>query len=106
MCVRAVTFSAAVTVIATLANAQDLQPDQNGFEGWPPVPPLNDQSGIGHYCVHRNLLYSTGDIICVGGEGLVCVPPASQANGARAYWSSVAVNRGDINWTPPVHCVR
>jgi len=88
--------------IAVTAHAQGAPPEA-AVEGWPPVPPINDQSGVGNYCIHRNLLYSMGDILCVGLQGLVCVPPGA-GTGGRPYWSSVPVSRGEINWAPPGHC--
>jgi hypothetical protein len=88
---------------AGVANAQGSPPDQD--EGWPPVPPIKEQS-IESYCIHRNLLYSMGAILCAGGQGLVCTPSPGSGTGGRAYWSSVPVSRGDINWTPPAHCGR
>jgi hypothetical protein len=88
---------------AGVANAQGSPPDQD--EGWPPVPPIKEQS-IESYCIHRNLLYSMGAILCAGGQGLVCTPSPGPATGGRAYWSSVPVTRGEINWTPPAHCSR
>lgn len=95
-----------VTLLAltTMASAQGALPEQGELEGWPPVPPLKEQATIGNYCIHRNLIFSVGDVLCVGGQGLVCVPPSGSATGGRSYWSSVPVNRGDINWTPPAHC--
>jgi hypothetical protein len=99
---RAALLVPAVLVMASVANAQGAPTDQEAIEGWPPVPPIKDQSGIESYCIHRNLLYSMGDVLCTGGQGLVCVP--SPATGGRAYWSSVPVSRGDINWTPPGRC--
>jgi hypothetical protein len=97
--VRAVLFVSALMLGATNANAQGTMPD-HVFEAWPPVPPLNEQS-VAHYCIHRNLLYSTGAVLCEGGQGLVCAPGAT---GEQAYWSSVPVNRGGVDWTPPAHC--
>jgi hypothetical protein len=88
---------------AGVANAQGPPPDQD--EGWPPVPPIKEQS-IASYCIHRNLLYSMGAILCAGGQGLVCTPSPGSGSGGRAYWSSVPVTRGEINWTPPAHCSR
>jgi hypothetical protein len=96
----------AVLIMAGVANAQEGPTDQEGLEGWPPVPPIKEQSAIESYCIHRNLLYSIGDILCAGGQGLVCTPSAGAGTGGRAYWSSVPVSRGDINWTPPAHCGR
>ena len=92
----------ALLVIASVANAQGAPPDQQGFEGWSPVPPI-EQSAIGSYCIHRNLLYSIGAVLCAGSQGLVCAPSAGTGTGGRAYWSSVPVSRGDINWAPPAH---
>jgi hypothetical protein len=83
----------------TIAHAQAVTPEEP-MVGWPPVPPLNDQSGIRNYCIHRNLLYSIGDVLCVGFQGVVCVPPTGSVGG-RPYWSSVPISRGDINWAPP-----
>jgi hypothetical protein len=105
--VRAAHFISAL-MLTTLAlagavNAQNATPSQS-YEGGPPVPPVNEPAVIGNYCVHRNLLYSLGDVLCLGGQGLVCAPASGPATGARAYWSSVPVNRGDINWAPPAHC--
>lgn len=99
------------SMMTGVANAQGAPPSQEGFgqegfEGWPPVPPIKDQSAIGSYCIHRNLLYSIGAVLCAGGQGLVCVPSAGTGTGGRAYWSAVPVSRGDINWTPPGHCGR
>ncbi len=104
--VRAIAFIIGMLVTMTVANAQNASgsPDQGAIEGWPPVPPLQDQAVIGNYCIHRNLLYSLGDILCLGGLGLVCAPASGTATGGRAYWSSNPVNRGDVNWTPPAHC--
>lgn len=103
--VRAALFILFLVAAASLANAQEALPDQDLTHGWwPPVPPIKEQSAIGNYCVHRNLLYSVGDARCVGGQGLVCVPPPGPASGGRAYWSSVPVTRGDVNWAPPAHC--
>lgn len=104
---RAAIVVAVMTVAASAANAQGAQgaaPDQGIVEEWPPVPPLQDQSVIGNYCIHRNLVYSMGDVLCLGGQGLVCAPPPGAATGGRAYWSSAPVSRGDINWSPPAHC--
>lgn len=104
--------TAAVLCVATVApttvaSAQSGPSEQGSVDEWPPVPPLKDQSAIGNYCVHRNLIYSMGDVLCLGGQGLVCVsPPVGPATGGRSYWSSVPVSRGDINWTPPAHCVK
>jgi hypothetical protein len=96
----------ALLVIAGVANAQGVPADQEPFEGWPPVPPIKEQAAVGSYCVHRNLLYSLGTVLCTGGQGLVCVPSAGSGTGGRAYWSAVPVSRGDVNWTPPAHCGR
>lgn len=103
---RAVIFIFIAVMIATVnvANAHGTPPNPDVVEGWLPVPPLKDQSVFGNYCINRNLLYSIGDILCVGGEGLVCAQPPCAATGGRAYWSSVPVSRGDINWSPPAHC--
>jgi hypothetical protein len=101
---RAAAFIVAMIGIATAAHAQGPSPQDAADEGWPPVPPLSDQSAVGNYCIHRNLVYSMGDVICVGLEGLVCVPPAGPGTGGRAYWSPVPVSRGEINWAPPAHC--
>lgn len=97
---------AAVLLVATLTTgrAEPAPSEQGELDGWPPVPPLKDQTVIGNYCIHRNLIYSMGDVLCIGGQGLVCVPPSGTATGGRAYWSSAPVSRGDINWTPPAHC--
>jgi hypothetical protein len=102
--VRAVLFVSALMLGATNANAQGTTPDQV-FEAWPPVPPLNEES-VAHYCIHGNLFYSVGAVLCVGGQGLVCAPPSASATGGRAYWSSVPVSNGNVNWTPPAHCGR
>jgi hypothetical protein len=92
-------------MMASVANAQDAPPDQDTMlQGWSPMPPIKEPTVIANYCIHRNLLYSMGDVVCVEGQGLVCVPPAGTGTGGRAYWSSVPVSRGDINWTPPAHC--
>ena len=102
---RVASFVPALLVIASVANAQGARPDEDTMlEGWPPVPPIKEQAVIGNYCIHRNLLYSMGDVVCVGGQGLVCTPPPGPSTGGRAYWSSVPVSRGDINWAPPAHC--
>lgn len=106
---RAAAFIISMVVTITVAHAQSASgspPDQGAIEGWPPVPPLQDQAVIGNYCIHRNLLYSLGDILCLGGLGLVCAPASGTASGGRAYWSSNPVNRGDVNWTPPAHCIK
>jgi len=99
---------AAVLLVAmatlTTGRAEPAPSEQGELDGWPPVPPLKDQTVIGNYCIHRNLIYSMGDVLCIGGQGLVCVPPSGTATGGRAYWSSAPVSRGDINWTPPAHC--
>src|ERR1700683_1608494 len=71
---RTAVFILVVFGIATTAHAQGAPPEA-AVEGWPPVPPINDQSGIGNYCIHRNLVYSMGDVLCVGSQGLVWVPP-------------------------------
>jgi hypothetical protein len=102
--VIAVIVIAVMIVAAPAANAEGAAPDQGVVGGWAPVPPLQDQSSIGNYCIHRNLVYSMGDVLCAGGQGLVCVPPPGAATGGRAYWSAVQVSRGDINWSPPAHC--
>lgn len=102
--VRAAIVIAVMAVTAPVANSQGASPDQGIVEGWPPAPPLQDQSVIGNYCIHRNLVYSMGDVLCLGGQGLVCAPPPGAATGGRAYWSSVPVSRGEINWSPPAHC--
>ncbi len=96
----------AILMMAGVANAQGPPPDQDALEGWPPVPPIQEQSAIENYCIHRNLIYSVGAILCAGGQGLVCTPSAGSGSGGRAYWSSVPVTRGEINWTPPAHCGR
>ena len=104
---RAAIVIAVTAVTAFAAYAQGAPggpPDQGMFEGWPPVPPLQDQAVIGNYCIHRNMVYSMGDVLCLGGQGLVCTPPPGAATGGRAYWSSAPVSRGDINWSPPAHC--
>lgn len=96
-----------MTVMSAVANAQGSPPDRSdqGFFGTsPPVPPLSDQAVIGNYCIHRNLIYSIGDVRCESGQGVVCVPPTGTGSGSRAYWSSVPVSRGDVNWAPPAHC--
>jgi hypothetical protein len=90
---------------AAVANAQGPPADQDAMEGWPPAPPIKEQA-IENYCIHRNLVYSIGAILCAGGQGLVCTPSPGPATGGRAYWSSVPVSRGEINWTPPAHCGR
>ncbi len=100
----------AAIVVATLAttvvaHAQPAPPPEEAMQAWAPVPPLNDQSGIGNYCVHDNLVYSMGSVLCVGLQGVVCVPPGANTGG-RAYWSSVPISRGDVNWAPPAHCGR
>jgi hypothetical protein len=94
----------AASIQATMADAQNSPPENALVDGWPPVPPLKEQSVIGNYCIHRNLIYSMGDVLCVGGQGLVCAPPPGPGTGGRAYWSSVPVSRGDVNWAPPAHC--
>lgn len=96
----------ALLIMVTAAVAQGAPTDQEAIEAWPPVPPVQEQSAVGSYCIHRNLLYSIGDVLCLGGQGLVCAPSAGSSTGGRAYWSSVPVGRGDINWTPPAHCGR
>lgn len=101
---RKTLFMLATLATAAAARAQGGPPPAMPDELWPPVPPLNDQAAIGNYCIHRNLIYSMGDVLCVGGQGLVCVPPPSPTTGGRAYWSSAPVSRGDINWAPPAHC--
>jgi len=101
---RATILLVATAALTTAACAQGMPSDQGELDGWPPVPPLKDPSAIGNYCIHRNLIYSMGDVLCVGGQGLVCAPPPGPATGGRSYWSSVPVSRGDINWTPPAHC--
>jgi hypothetical protein len=102
---RVAAFVPALMLMVSMANAQGAPPDQDTmFDGWPPVPPIKEQAAIGNYCIHRNLLYSVGDVICVGAQGLVCTPPLGSGTGGRAYWSSVPVNRGDVNWAPPAHC--
>jgi hypothetical protein len=98
-------FIFGVIGMATAANAQAPSPD-GSVAGWPPVPPLADQTGIENYCVHGNLLYSKGDVLCVGAQGLVCVPSSGGNGGTRPYWSSVPVGRGDVNWSPPARCGR
>ncbi len=103
---RAALLVPAMLIMAGVANAQESPADQEALEGWPPVPPIKEQSAIESYCIHRNLLYSIGDILCAGGQGLVCTPSPGSGTGGRAYWSSVPVSRGDINWTPPAHCGR
>jgi hypothetical protein len=100
---RAALLIFALLVTAGVTNARGSQANQEAIDGWPPVPPI-EQSVIGSYCIHRNLLYSMGDVLCVGGQGLVCAPPPGPDTGGRAYWSSVTVSRGDINWNPPAHC--
>lgn len=101
---RAALLVPAVLIMATVANAQGAPPDQEAIEGWPPVPPIKDQSAVENYCIHRNLVYSIGDVLCTGGQGLVCAPSSGPGTGGRAYWSSVPVSRGDVNWTPPARC--
>ena len=101
---RAASFIPALMLMVSVASAQDAPPQQDMMFGGPPVPPIKEQAAIGSYCIHRNLLYSMGDVICVGGQGLVCTPPAASGTGGRAYWSAVPVNRGDVNWAPPAHC--
>jgi len=96
------TVSLATVPLATMASAQDTAPEASVQE-WAPVPPLGDASGVANYCVHGNLLYSMGDVLCEGLQALVCVPPIA-GTGGRAYWSSVPVTRGEINWAPPAHC--
>jgi hypothetical protein len=95
----------ALLIMASVANAQGAPTDEEQFEEGPPVPPIKEES-IGIYCIHRNLLYSIGDVLCIGGQGLVCVPSSGPGSGGRAYWSSVPVNRSDVNWTPPARCGR
>lgn len=104
MIARTVVMIVATVALTTVVSAQGASSVQDELEGWPPVPPLKDQSVVGNYCIHRNLVYSMGDVLCIGGQGLVCVPPSGTATGGRAYWSSAPVSRGDINWTPPAHC--
>jgi hypothetical protein len=104
--VRAAIVIVILAVTAPAANAQGASggpPEDGMFEGFPAVPPLQDQSAIGNYCIHRNLVYSMGDVLCLGGQGLVCAPPGA-ATGGRAYWSSAPVSRGEANWSPPAHC--
>ena len=103
---RAAAFIISMLATITVANAQTAEgvpPDQS-VEAWPPVPPLQDPAVIGNYCIHRNLVYSLGDVLCLGGTGLVCAPASGTASGGRAYWSATPVNRGDVNWTPPARC--
>jgi hypothetical protein len=100
---RAALLIPALLVTVGVANAQGSQANQEAIDDWPPVPPIKEQSVIG-YCIHRNLLYSMGDVLCMGGQGLVCAPSPGPDTGGRAYWSSVPVSRGDINWSPPAHC--
>jgi hypothetical protein len=102
--VRAALFILTLIVTASVANAQGTSVDQQAIEEWPPVPPINEQSVIGGYCIHRNLIYSLGDALCIGKLGLVCVPPPGPSTGGRPYWSSVPVTRGDVNWAPPANC--
>jgi hypothetical protein len=96
------TMSLATVPLATMASAQDTAPESSVQE-WAPVPPLGDASGVANYCVHGNLIYSMGDVLCEGLQALVCVP-AIAGTGGRSYWSSVPVTRGEINWAPPAHC--
>lgn len=103
---RAALLIPVMLTMVGMANAQGGPTSQEAIEGWPPVPPIKDQSAIGSYCIHRNLLYSMGGVLCAGGQGLVCVPSSGPGTGGRAYWSSVPVSRGDVNWTPPAHCGR
>src|ERR1700739_532361 len=101
---RAALLVPAVLIMATAANAQGPPTDQEAIEGWPPVPPIKDQPAVENYCIHRNLVYSIGDVLCTGGQGLVCAPSSGPGPGGRSYWSSVPVSRGDVNWTPPARC--
>lgn len=106
MAMRPALLVLGVFMTASAANAQGAPADQEAIEGWPPVPPIKEESAIGNYCIHRNLLYSIGDVLCAGGQGLVCAPSSGSGSAGRAYWSSVPVSRGDVNWTPPAHCGR
>ncbi len=103
---RAILLIPALLVTMSVANAQLAPTEQEAIDSWPPVPPIKEQSAIGNYCIHRNLLYSIGDVLCVGGQGVVCTPAAKTGTGGRAYWSSVPVNREGINLTPPARCGR
>ena len=93
---RAIAFIIGMLVTMTVANAQNASgsPDQGAIEGWPPVPPLQDQAVIGNYCIHRNLLYSLGDILCLGDSDLSAPPrqeppPADVLIGRRTRSTAV-----------------